>query len=440
MTLSLAPGTIIGGTYRVIEPLGVGGMGIVLRAREERLKRDVAIKLIRPELLTDQLQDRFLDEARAMARVSHPNVLPIYAFGTHEGSPYFVTQIVLGMTAERWLFSRPAGMAPDLAIAFQILEDTCRGVAAIHAADTVHRDLKPSNLLLDAEFGVRIADMGVAALLWREGKRETEPEGAVGTPEYMAPEAVLQLAVAPELAHRADVYALGCLAYELFSGRPPFPGGSTVHRMMAHVSSAPPRLSDRRPDVPPELDEVLLSALAKEPAERTRSAEAFLRGVVAARTRTTEPVRILVADDDADFREIFGLTLRNEFPDAVVELVSDGQAAVEAFDARRHSVAIVDLRMPKLGGSELIELLRGRRAAQNVPIVVLTGSGGPAEWRRLATLGADGFLVKPVNVKDVATLLRRVLAERARNTPLPDVSDRGDDARTTLYVRDDRAP
>src|ERR1700683_4994200 len=127
MNLSLAPGTIIGGTYRVIEPLGKGGMGIVLRAREERLNRDVAIKLIRPELLTDQLQDRFLDEARAMARVSHPNVLPIYAFGTHEGTPYFVTQIVLGMTAERWLFSRPAGMAPDLAIAFQILEDTCRG-------------------------------------------------------------------------------------------------------------------------------------------------------------------------------------------------------------------------------------------------------------------------------------------------------------------------
>jgi CheY-like chemotaxis protein len=131
-------------------------------------------------------------------------------------------------------------------------------------------------------------------------------------------------------------------------------------------------------------------------------------------------VRILVADDDDDFREIFGRLLGREFPDAVVDLVSDGQAAVEAFDRLHHSVALVDLRMPRIGGAELTELLRGRRAARCVPIVVLTGSGGPAEWKRLSDLGADGFLVKPVNVKDVATLLRRVLAERARNAPLAD--------------------
>ena len=89
-------------------------------------------------------------------------------------------------------------------------------------------------------------------------------------------------------------------------------------------------------------------------------------------------------------------------------------------DERHPSVAIVDLHMPKIGGMELTELLRGRRSARSVPIVVLTGSGGPAEWKRLSALGADGFLVKPVNIKDVATLLRRVLAERARATPLPD--------------------
>jgi CheY-like chemotaxis protein len=204
--------------------------------------------------------------------------------------------------------------------------------------------------------------------------------------------------------------------------------------MLAQVNGALPRLSEHRPDLPPELDAVLRSALAKDPAARTRSAEAFLRSLVAARAKTTEPVRILVADDDDDFRELFGLTLRREFPDTVVELVSDGQAAVEAFDARRPSVAIVDLRMPKLGGSELIELLRSRRAAQTVPIVVLTGSGGPAEWRRLSSLGADGFLVKPVNVKDVATLLRRVLVERSRSTPLPDTTRLPLDTSNTVYT------
>ena len=114
-----------------------------------------------------------------------------------------------------------------------------------------------------------------------------------------------------------------------------------------------------------------------------------------------------------------------------MELVADGRAAIEAFDVHPPSVALVDLHMPGLGGSELIEVLRSRPGAQNVPIVVLTGSGGPSEWRRLSKLGADGFLVKPVNGTDVAMLMRRVLVERARQTPLPEpigsVEDAGDE-------------
>jgi serine/threonine protein kinase len=430
MVFGFERGAILGGTYRVVEPLGSGGMGIVLRAYDEQLERDVAIKVMRPELLDNRLRERFLAEARAMARVCHPNVLPIYAFGEHEGAPYFVTQIVNGQTVETWLDQRPKGIAPDLELAFKILEETCRGVSAIHAADTVHRDLKPSNLLLDESFSVRIADMGVATLLFTESGID-RPE-IVGTPECMAPEVVLQAHVAPELAHRADVYALGCLAFQLFTGAPPFPGRTAIAKMLAHVSHPLPKPSARRPDLSSELDDLVLGALVKDPLARTPSADAFLRCLVAARAQTRDPVRILVADDDDDFREIFGLTLKNEFPDTIVECVSDGEAAIEAFDQRRHSVAIVDLNMPRIGGTELTEILRARRTAQNVPIVVLTGSGGPAEWRRLSALGADGFLVKPANVKDVATLLRRVLAERARNTPLPESTLQAEQEAKTL--------
>ena len=435
MVFGFESGTIINGTYRVIERLGRGGMGVVLRAHDEQLDRDVAIKVIRPELLSDALRERFLAEARAMARVCHPNVLPIYALGEHEGAPYFVTQVMWGETVETWIRRRPAGMAPDLERAFEILEGTCRGVAAIHAADTVHRDLKPSNLLLDEDGTVRVADMGVAALLWSE--KGVDQEELVGTPEYMAPEAVLQLSVRPELAHRVDVYALGCLAFELFTGTTPFSARSAMARMLAHVNDPPPRPSARRPELAPELDDVVLAALAKDPAERTSSVDAFLRGLVAAHKKTRDPVRILVADDDDDFRELFGDTLRGEFPDALVECVADGQAAVESFDRRRHSVVIVDLHMPGVGGSELTELLRGRSSARSVPIVVLTGSGGSAEWKRLSKLGADGFLVKPVNVKDVATVLRRALAERAHDTPLPGslLNSREAEAETALAPR-----
>ena len=422
-SLRVERGTLIAGTYRLGETLGEGGMGIVFCARDEQLERDVAIKLIRPELLTNDLRERFLVEARAMARVSHPNVLPIYSFGAHEGAPFFVTQIVRGDTVEGWLRDRARGVAPDLEVALRILEETCRGVAAIHAANTVHRDLKPSNLLLDTEFGVRVADMGVAALRSEDAEPGKANLGIVGTPEYMAPETVLQEVVPPELAHRADVYALGCLAFTLLTGRPPFPGGPMMKQMMAHVTEPIPRLSARRPDIVPELDELVMSALAKDSAARLPSAAAFLRGLSAIRTKTGMPVRILVADDEDDFRELLRDVLLLEFPDAIVELVADGRAAIEAFDAHQPSVALVDLHMPRLGGSELIEVLRNRTGAQNVPIVVLTGSGGPGEWKRLSTLGADGFLVKPVNGKDVAMLMRRLLVERARQTPLPEPND-----------------
>jgi serine/threonine-protein kinase len=420
MAFVIEPGTSIGTHYRVIELIGRGGMGVVVRAHDDQLERDVAIKLIRPELLDDVLRARFLAEARAMARVCHPNVLPIYAFGEHEGAPYFVTQIVRGRTVTDWIRSRAPGLAPDLDGAFKILEDTCRGVAAIHAAQTVHRDIKPSNLLLDPDFGVCVADMGVAALVGGEGgERGEKRREIVGTPEYMAPEIVLQDLAAPELAPRGDVYALGCLAYELLTGAPPFSGRTgLLATMLAQVNEEPRRPSSFRADLNDEIDAAILAALAKNPAERTRSAEAFARALHAARTRTREPVHILVAEDDADFREVLGETLRLEFPDAGVECVADGRAALEAFDRRTPSVVILDLRMPQIDGAQLTELLRSRITASNVPIVVLTGSGGPREWKRLSELGADGFLVKPVNVKDVSTLLRRVLADRARDTPL----------------------
>jgi serine/threonine protein kinase len=415
----LGPGTIVDGTYRVLGELGRGAMGVVLLAEDLRLQRSVAIKLIRPELLDQgDLRERFLSEARAMARVRHPNVLPIYALGEHEGMPYFISEFVEGQTVEHWLESRSPGTGTDIALAHHILEGTCRGVAAIHAADTVHRDLKPSNLLLGENFRVRVADMGVADMLRQRGRTQGE---LVGTPEYMAPESASQQKVPPELAHRADVYSLGCIAFELFTGRAPFSGSSGLARMIAHVLCDPPRATAIRPELPAELDDVLFRALAKNPSERTPSADALRRSLTAVRRGMTEPAGILIADDDDDFCELLVSSLRREFPDALVERASDGTGALEAFDQRRPSVVILDLGMPNLGGMQLTKALRERAGSQNIPILVLTGSGGPTEWRRLAALGADGFLVKPVNLKDVVTLVRRSLLDRSQSVP-PSVS------------------
>jgi serine/threonine-protein kinase len=413
----LEPGVVVDRTYRIARELGRGGMGVVLLAQDERLERAVAIKLIRPELLDERdLRARFLSEARAMARVCHPNVLPIYALGEHEGMPYFVSELVDGQTVEQWLRAVPPGSPTDLDAVLRILDDTCRGVEAIHAAATVHRDLKPSNLLIDQTFRVRVADLGVADLVRRRADAKHE---LVGTPEYMAPENVLQEAVPAELVHRADVYALGCIAFELLTGRPPFSGSSALARMVAQVNDEAPRPSTLRAGLAPGFDDVVLHALAKDPRERTPSAEAFRRALAAVRDGIAEPVRILLADDDDDFCEILESALAVEFPGATIERASDGRSALQAFDRKQPSIVIADLGMPNLDGIELTRRLRGRDGSESVPILVLTASGGPTEWKRLSAMGADGFLVKPVNLRDVITLVRRSLTDRARTSAPP---------------------
>jgi serine/threonine-protein kinase len=418
-------GTLVDGVYRLRGALGQGAMGVVIRARDELLERDVAIKLVRPELVASTpLRDLFLTEARSMARVNHPNVLQIYAFGEHDRVPYFVMELVNGPSLEGWLrVSRDAGRFPDLDVALQILDRTCLGVQAIHDAKTVHRDLKPSNVLLDGDLRVRVADLGLADLI-RKGTRGRKGE-IVGTPSYIAPEVSLEEDVPAELRAAADVYSLGCITYELLTGRVPFVGRTVLATLLDHVIKAPVPPSTHRPELGTRFDAVVLRALAKKPSDRPPSAEAFRRELAAARDATQEPVRILLADDDADFRELLAELLKSEFPHAAIEAVGNGADALAAFDARRHSAVVIDLHMPRLDGLELTGLLRARDTALHVPIVVLTGAGGAEEWQRLAAIGADGFLVKPVNPSDVVTLVRRALGERSGSRPAALVDGRG---------------
>jgi eukaryotic-like serine/threonine-protein kinase len=401
-------GTLIAGVYRIEGTLATGGMGIVTLARDEQLERQVAIKFVRPELLEHSgFRARFLAEARAMASVRHPNVLNIYAYGEHRGAPYFVMEFVLGQTVEHWLQSTQKPF--DVTLALRFIDDTCKGVSAIHAAGTVHRDIKPSNLLLDAQHNLRVSDFGVSDLLQRPVC--DNEERVVGTPEYMAPEVVLGAEIPSELAYRADVYSLGCLAFELLTGGPPFPRDSARGRMLAHVIEDPPPPSAVRPELGTDFDEAVLAALTKDPKQRTATVERFRRAMLTAQDKGLEPVRILVADDDADFRELLLATLTREFPEAEIQCVWDGNQALQAFDERHHSVAIIDLEMPGLDGIELTRRLRARDGARSVPIVVITGNGSGTEWKQLSALGADGFLVKPVNVRDLVQLVRRAIGD-----------------------------
>lgn len=412
--VGLSTGTLVDRTYRVERPLGVGGMGLVALAHDERLERKVAIKFIKADLFAfPEMRSFFHNEARAMARVSHPNVLQVYAFGEHEGTPYFVMEYVEGKTAEQWLRARPRGAAPDLDEAMRILDQACRGVEAIHASGTVHRDLKPSNLLIDGNFRVMVGDLGVARML----ESASAANFIVGSAAYMAPEAALGEDEDPELAERRDVYALGCLAYELVTGRTPFTGQTDMNILSQHVLQEPKPPSALRAGLAPGYDEVILRALSKDPHTRYPSVSAFRRALAAEHSGNREPGRILIADDDPDWRTIIHSSLTERFPNAVIDQVGDGEAALEAFERNPYSVVLVDLEMPEMDGAKLTLLLRSIDDSSRTPIIVMTAAGGPREWQRLSALGADGFLVKPVHADDVEMLIRRTLRSRASAMP-----------------------
>lgn len=401
-------GDIIGGMYRVEGELGSGAMGVVLLAVDMRLNRKVAIKVIRSSLFAAHFRDRFEQEARAMAEVTHPNVLVIHAFGEHLSQPYFVTEFVAGTTLDRVIAE--CQHAIDLDLALRILDEICAGVAALHAAGIVHRDLKPANILLDGKFSVRVADLGLAQkYVTAQAVKEL-----VGTLGYIAPELALKTGTRIAANPCSDVYSIGCIAYELLTGRPPFESHSDEGLIALHASAKVIRPSFVRGDLPSALDTVLLRALAKDPATRTPSVEQLRAELQQARAKSAEPTRILIAEDEDDFRALLELKLRAEFPDADVEAVADGQAALDAFDRKAASVVILDLQMPVLDGVAVTVLLRARPASVMVPILVLTASGGPNEWKLLSSLGADRFLVKPVDLDDVVAIVRRTVKDRTR--------------------------
>ncbi len=394
---------MVDGMYRVAGAIGGGAMGVVFLAVDVRLDRNVALKLIRTQLINPAFRALFRQEARAMALVNHPNVITIYSFGEHEGVPYFAMELVQGKPLDRILEQAEGELEQDLAL--RLLDQACLGLSAIHEVGAVHRDIKPANLLVDAQWRLRIGDLGLAASL----RDDCNLREVVGTPGYIAPEILLREG---DATPQSDLYSLACVAYEVLVGVAPFACAPGEAPTVEHLAKPIPLPSSLRPSMPAAFDQVLLSALAADPKQRTATVEDFRLGLLEARTTSLDPARILIVEDDVDERLLLELALEAEFPRAELECVGDGAAALAAFARKPASVVVSDLQMPDVDGLTLTRWLRERPDANAVPIVLLTASGGPGEWRRLSSLGADRFVVKPANVEDLASSIRSALRER----------------------------
>ena len=265
--MALVPGSNAG-PYRVVEPLGRGGMATVYRAYEPALDRYVALKVLPREFLHDPgFKDRFQREAKALAKLEHPNIVPIYNYDIDEkeGIPWMAMRLVPGGALSQRL---KEGRLP-LARSVEILRGVADALDHAHAKGIVHRDVKPQNVLLDEGGRVYLADFGIAKMLEASGGL-TATGMITGTPNYMAPEQATATNVGPP----ADVYALGIVAYEMFTGRVPFAADTPVAILMKHVQEALPLPS---PDTVPEpLLRALLKCTAKKPEDRWPSAGAFV--------------------------------------------------------------------------------------------------------------------------------------------------------------------
>ncbi|HEX5062855.1 MAG TPA: protein kinase [Kofleriaceae bacterium] len=261
----LPPGTVVG-EYKIDAKIGEGGMGIVYSATHPLIGKRAAIKVISAELGTDPvLVQRFVQEARSVNQIGHPNIVDVFAFGKlPDNRNYFVMEYLQGES----LRARLTRTFMSTSDAIQILDEIAGALEAAHEKGIVHRDLKPDNVYLASVRGnfiiVKLLDFGIAKLVTEGGIAKTSTGEMMGTPGYLSPEQ----ARGKNVDYRTDVYALGCMMYEMITGRVPFQGESPMDIVMMHITTPPEKPSTYKPDIPPLLEQVILEMLDKDPQKR----------------------------------------------------------------------------------------------------------------------------------------------------------------------------
>ena len=268
---------LFGDRYEVEGRIGTGGMAEVWRGHDRVLNRTVAIKTLLPQFASDaSFVDRFRREAQAAARLNHAGIVSVYDSGTDGNTPYIVMEFIEGRTLADYLGS---GKTIPPMEAAKIAQDIAESLAVAHAQGVIHRDIKPANVMVTRDGKVLVMDFGIARLI---SGPETAPQtsAVLGTASYLSPEQ----AQGQPVDARTDIYALGVVMYEMLTGRPPFTGDSPMAIAYKQVNATPPAPSSANPDVPPELDAIVMRALSKNPANRYQTGKEFADDLERART------------------------------------------------------------------------------------------------------------------------------------------------------------
>ena len=287
----VAKGTLIA-HYRILEPLGAGGMGAVYLALDEKLDRTVALKVLPPESVADaDRRRRFLQEARAASRLNHPHILTVFEIGEAEGKPYMAMEYIEGETLRQKINAGSLSLRETLDIAIQVAE----GLSKAHEHGIAHRDLKPENLIVSHDGYAKILDFGLAKLVERRAEKltarstektllqvNTQSGTIMGTISYMSPEQLL----GQRVDLRSDIFSFGIVLYEILTGRPPFDNENKIDTMHAILHAEPQPLQEVKAELPAELWLILARALKKEPRRALSKNQGAMHGPQSAAPRS----------------------------------------------------------------------------------------------------------------------------------------------------------
>jgi Protein kinase domain len=402
--------------YTVEREIGHGGMATVYVAHDARHQREVALKVMRPELAATA--DRFLREITIAANLQHPNILPVYDSGEAEGLLYYVMPYVEGPSLRQHLRKQVELPVPE---AVRILRDVADALAAAHAKGVVHRDIKPENILLSGRHAL-VADFGVAKAVSEATDRRTLTTVgvALGTPAYMAPE---QGAADPHTDHRADLYAFGVMAYEMLTGQVPFEAEAAQAVLIAHLTEPPVPVTERRAKIPAPLAQLIMGCLEKKPADRPQTADELLAaleslaisagGITPAETAPVEAVRPQAAQR---WPIVAAGALVVTVGVVAVVLLRPGAKTTHAGDARE-PVVVVPFEV-QATDPELANL--GQQAADKISAAITeAGLGVVVPYRVMGRAGGTPFspevAERVVSETGAATLVTGVIYQRGES-------------------------
>ena len=441
------------GRYKVLEAVGSGGSGRVYRARDPELGRDVALKVLPPDRTRSPgFVERFRHEARAVARLSHPNILKVYDYGQDSGYAFIVTELIAGGTLQAHL-GRPLSVQTVLRIVAPLAD----ALDYAHSQGVVHSDLKPSNILMDTGDRPILADFGLARMLDAKSY-VTNQTSVLGTPEYIAPEVVLGKPAEP----RSDVYAFGVLLYEMLLARAPFQADTPVATALAHVTEPvrfPNDAMNGSQRLPPGVRHILLKALAKDAADRYQRAGELV--TVLARTteigdretqtlnmpspssngrpvlvnskagylggkpdpaqvrpipanghtsnsgpkKASKQINVFIVEDHAFVLDALRAVVEDDDSLAVVGDAASGEDALQRLEQVRPDVVVMDITLPGLSGIEATKQIKSRWP--DIQVLILSGHGEQFLTEAIAA-GADGYIMKTADTGQVRRAIHEV--------------------------------